>query len=83
MRENYSVFDLYSKTFNRHYTGYTSNLDARIESHNVLSNKGYTFKYRPWVILFTKEFDNKAEAMEYEKWLKSGVGRAYINEFPH
>jgi hypothetical protein len=35
------------------------------------------------VFLFTKDFNNKSEAMEYEKWLKSGVGRTYINEFPH
>jgi hypothetical protein len=28
--------------------------------------------------LYTKEFSIKSEAMSYEKWLKSGVGREFI-----
>jgi hypothetical protein len=30
------------------------------------------------VLVYTKEYDNKKEAMEREKFLKSGKGREYI-----
>ncbi len=38
-------------------------------SHNFLG-KDWTSKYRPWNIIFTKDFEDKKEAMAYEKWLK-------------
>lgn len=74
---NFTVYILFSLNFKKHYTGFTSNLDQRILSHNVLGDD-WTSKYGPWKIIYTKEFESKKEAMEYEKWLKSGVGRAFI-----
>jgi putative endonuclease len=45
--------------------------------------KGWTAKYQPWILIYTKEFTNKADAMSYEKWLKSGAGRDFIKKlFP-
>ena len=74
----YHVYVLYSSTFNKIYIGFTSDLDNRMLSHNELSNKGYTVRYRPWTIAFTEKFDTKKEAMNREKQLKSGQGRAWI-----
>ncbi|HEY6505017.1 MAG TPA: GIY-YIG nuclease family protein [Chitinophagaceae bacterium] len=34
----YTVYILYTEHFKKHYTGYTSNLDARFLSHNELGN---------------------------------------------
>jgi len=34
-------------------------------------------------LIYTKEFENKKDAMAYEKWLKSGVGRSFIKSLPH
>jgi putative endonuclease len=48
-------------------------------SYNELG-KSWTSKYRPWKLLFTKEFETKAEAMGYEKWLKTAVGREFIKK---
>ncbi len=78
----YTVYILFSINFQKHYTGFTSNLEQRILSHNELG-KDWTAKYRPWKIIYTKEFESKKEAMEYEKWLKSGIGRAFIKTIEH
>jgi putative endonuclease len=68
--------------FNKHYTGFTSNLPLRLQSHNEFG-KDWTAGYRPWRIIFTKEFPGKKEAMVFEKWLKSGVGREFIKSLDH
>ena len=73
----FTVYVLFSEKHNKHYTGYTSNLEQRMLSHNELG-KGWTASYRPWKLIYIKEFDNKKEAIQYEKWLKSGVGRDFI-----
>jgi putative endonuclease len=78
----YTCYALYSKKFNKHYYGYTSNLLNRFLSHNELG-KDWTSKYRPWVLIHTKEFTTKQEAMQYEKWMKTGEGRSYIKALPH
>ncbi len=78
----YTVYILYSEKFNKHYTGFTSNLGERLLSHNELG-WGWTVKYRPWKLIYSKEFTDKSEAIKYEKWLKTGVGREYIKSLPH
>jgi putative endonuclease len=32
----FTVYVLYSERFNKHYVGFTSDIDARIKSHNEL-----------------------------------------------
>jgi putative endonuclease len=79
---SFVVYILYSEKFDKHYSGYTSDLDSRIRSHNELGRE-WTARYRPWRIIYTKEFSEKGDAMRYEKWLKSGVGRMFIKTLPH
>ncbi len=62
------------------YVGFTSNLIGRFKSHNVLGTKGYTMKYRPWIVLEVQFFTSKKEAMEMEKFYKTGKGRELIKE---
>ena len=78
----YTVYILYSQSNNKHYTGYTSNIALRLKSHNEFG-KDWTSKYRPWEVIYTKEFISKQEAMEFEKWLKTGAGRDFIKTLPH
>ena len=78
----YTVYILYSQSHQKHYTGFTSNLSQRLLSHNVLG-KDWTAKYRPWKLIYTKAFDNKLEAIRFERWLKTGVGRDFIKELDH
>ena len=76
----FTVYVLYSPKFNRIYIGYTSNLEQRFISHNKLSKKGYTIRYRPWVIAFTEIYQDKEEAMRREKFFKTGKGREIVWE---
>ena len=78
----YTVYILFSDKTLKPYTGFTSNMEQRMLSHNLLG-KGWTSRYRPWKIIYTKEFNNKVEAMRHEKWLKSGTGRAFIKNLNH
>jgi len=76
----YTVYVLYSKSADKLYIGFTSNLEQRLISHNFLAKKGYTVKYKPWKIIYTEEYKSKQEAMKREKGLKSSRGRAFIRE---
>ena len=72
------VYVLYSGKYDKIYVGYTSNLPARLLSHNALGKKGWTIRYRPWDLLYKEEFDSKESTMKREQELKSGRGRAFI-----
>ncbi|HAI74176.1 MAG TPA: endonuclease [Candidatus Moranbacteria bacterium] len=61
------------------YIGQTYNLEKRILGHNELG-KGYTSKFRPWKLVYSEKFDSRKEAMEREKYLKTGVGREWIKD---
>ena len=76
----YTVYVLYSKQHDKLYIGFTSNLEARLKSHNELGKKGFTVRYRPWKLIHTETFGNKTDAMRREKQLKSGQGRAWIRK---
>jgi putative endonuclease len=57
-------------------------MEARMLSHNVLGHD-WMAKYRPWMIIYTKLFETKPEALNHEKWLKTGAGRAFVKSLPH
>ena len=78
----YTVYILYSEKYDKHYTGFTSDMEIRIQSHNIFG-KGWTARYRPWKIIYTKEFNSKSDAMKFELWLKSGIGRDFIKSLNH
>ncbi|MHA8050540.1 GIY-YIG nuclease family protein [Aquirufa sp. ROCK-SH2] len=75
------TYVLYSIKFDEIYIGYTSSLIDRFHSHNYLSNKGYTVKFRPWIVAYVEFFESKSEALSREKELKSSVGRRFIREY--
>jgi putative endonuclease len=76
----FHVYVLFSPAFNKIYIGFTSDLEARILSHNHLATKGWTIKFRPWTLVYRESFLTKAEAMKREKELKSAKGREYIRK---
>ena len=78
MDDKFVVYILFSGTFKKTYVGFTSNLIERFKSHNQLSSKGYTVKFRPWEVVFVRVFNSKKEALKYEKFLKTGAGRDFI-----
>ena len=52
------------------YVGYTNNLKLRLDKHN--SNKGAkSTKGYKWILIYSKKFNTKNEAMSYEYNLKN------------
>jgi putative endonuclease len=60
----------------RHYVGRTSNVDERLDWHNA-GPSGYTVQNRPWSIVVSLEFPDERAAARFERYLKSGSGRAF------
>lgn len=60
----------------RHYTGMTQDLHARLKSHNDGTNR-HTAKFRPWQIETALSFRCPDKALAFEKYLKTGSGRAF------
>jgi predicted GIY-YIG superfamily endonuclease len=60
----------------RHYVGVTSNVDERLEWHNP-GPSGQTTRHRPWSVVVSIEFVDEPTAVEFERYLKSGSGRAF------
>ncbi len=52
----YTVYVLFSPKYEKIYIGFTSDLEKRLLSHNELSHKGWTRKFRPWVLIYKEEF---------------------------
>jgi putative endonuclease len=80
MENTFVVFVLYSASSGKTYTGMTSDLITRFHFHNLKSTKGFTIRYRPWVVIHVEFFTSKAEALNREKELKSGKGREWIKK---
>jgi putative endonuclease len=60
----------------RHYVGRASNVDDRLDWHNA-GPSGYTVHHRPWSVVVIVEFPDEGAAVRFERYLKSGSGRAF------
>ena len=60
------------------YTGLTGNLKQRLAKHNS-GNVPHTAKYTPWEIRTATAFKSKERAAAFERYLKSGSGRAFLH----
>ena len=63
-------------TGQHHYTGVTQDLQERLVYHNS-GHVPHTSKYAPWYIETAIAFRDKQKAYAYERYLKTGAGRAY------
>jgi putative endonuclease len=59
-----------------HYVGAAADVDERLEWHNG-GPSGYTANHRPWRVIVSMEFPDEPLAVRFEKYLKSGSGRAF------
>ena len=74
------VYILRSITFpDEWYTGHTSDLRTRFRDHNA-GRSVYTAKCRPWELVMYLAFANESRAIEFEKYMKSGAGRAFAHK---
>jgi predicted GIY-YIG superfamily endonuclease len=74
----YIVYILTSRKYpERYYIGLTQDLEARLKEHN--SGKSlYARRYAPWQLETYIVFRNKQRAGEFEEYLKSGSGFAFL-----
>ena len=73
----YYVYVLQSEKDSKFYTGYTNNLNRRIEQHNygkVLSTKARV----PLKLVYWEGCLDQKDATKREKYLKSTWGKRYI-----
>jgi putative endonuclease len=61
---------------NSFYTGYTNNLERRLEEHNDGKSR-YTSKKIPWKIVYFEEFGEKSDAIKREFFLKKQKSREF------
>lgn len=72
----YVIQSLKDKTL---YKGITNNLPRRLGQHNRGINASTKSK-RPYELVYFEKCEDRYKARKREKWLKSGVGREYINK---
>jgi putative endonuclease len=72
------VYVLKSVGFERSqfYVGVTSNVAARLVDHNA-GRCSHTATCRPWQIHVIVSFSDQQRAIAFERYLKSGSGRAF------
>jgi len=70
------VYVIRSEATGRTYIGLTSDFEKRLEAHNVGQNRS-TARYKPWRAVTVTEFQSEVAAAKFERYLKSGSGRAF------
>jgi predicted GIY-YIG superfamily endonuclease len=58
------------------YVGLTRDVQKRLAAHNA-GQSTHTSKYAPWELVAFFGFAERAKAAAFEKYLKSGSGRAF------
>ncbi|WP_256484322.1 GIY-YIG nuclease family protein [Mucilaginibacter flavidus] len=76
------VYVLLSEQYGRRYIGMSNDFEKRLIQHNAGYTKS-TKAYRPWKIVYTESFDTLLEAVNREKYLKTGVGREFLDRVLH
>ncbi|MFH1430812.1 MAG: GIY-YIG nuclease family protein [Candidatus Uhrbacteria bacterium] len=75
----YSVYVIQSESHGTRYIGSTQDVQARLREHNFGKCR-YTSGRRPWRLVRVEEFNTRSEAMKRERFLKTGKGRAWLDE---
>jgi len=73
----YFAYVLKSEKFNFYYKGHCLDLNRRLQQHN----SGMTHSIRPYLpfkIVYFEEFENEQQAVDREKYFKSGAGRRFL-----
>jgi predicted GIY-YIG superfamily endonuclease len=61
------------------YIGYTTNLKARLTTHNN-GGSAHTSKYKPWKLITFLGFTDQSTALNFEKYLKTQSGRSFTKK---
>jgi len=64
---------------NESYVGLTDDLHVRFSAHNA-GHSPHTAKFRPWRLVSYVAFTDEQKAIAFERYLKSGSGRAFAKK---
>ncbi len=73
------VYILESEKGDHFYVGVTDDLTERLKMHNG-GHVSHTSKYVPWRIRTFAAFNDASRAFAFERYLKSGSGRAFAKK---
>jgi len=73
------VYILLSKSLNRFYIGYTTDLDIRMDFHlHDIQSRKFTYKADDWKVFFSLKCTSKKQALAIEKHIKAMKSKIYI-----
>ncbi len=75
----YYIYVLLSEKDSKKYTGYTSNLPLRIETHQKRNVKS-TKHRRPLRLIYFEAYLWQSDAIRREKYLKTHYGKMYFRK---
>jgi len=70
------VYIIRSEKNGMRYVGSTSDVVRRVATHNSGGSE-FTAPHRPWSVLVNIEFRSDQTARRFERYLKTGSGRAF------
>jgi putative endonuclease len=76
---SYFVYILQSQKDFTYYIGYSKDPAIRIIKHNN-SKIGYTATKKPWVLVYTEEYNTKSDAIKREKFLKQQKNTTFYKQ---
>ncbi|HWQ25880.1 MAG TPA: GIY-YIG nuclease family protein [Chlorobaculum sp.] len=75
--EVYFLYILHSESADRYYVGISSDPERRLNYHNTFE-KGFTSRYRPWRLVWFRQYASKTDAHAAESSVKSWKSRKMI-----
>ncbi len=75
--EQWYTYIIHSEKINKYYVGSTSNIELRVQRHNLGWGK-FTKKGIPWKLVYFEIFSDKSDSLRREKEIKSKKSRTFI-----
>lgn len=63
----------------QHYVGFSTDYKGRLEDHNS-GKSTHTNKFKPWELICFFAFNQEKMAKDFETYLKTGSGRAFLKK---
>ena len=73
------VYVLWSDKLQKRYVGVSDDVSNRMKQHNSGSAR-FTSAGIPWVLKHQEYYGTRKDALKRERFLKSGVGRSWLDE---
>ena len=75
----YYIYIIKSISYSNRYIGSSKDITKRLTEHNQGKCR-YTQGRKPWKLIYQESFANRSQAMQREKFLKSGKGREFLDK---